>query len=86
MMHLQRLAGEFFARLEKLDEMIAATVAAGRCRHCAGPLHQGNYHRKPRGAFPRNRTNQRKLSRVGVPTRHVKGELALHKPEQGVLR
>ena len=51
MMHLQRLAGEFFARLEKLDEMIAATVAAGRCRHCAGPLHQGNYHRKPRGAL-----------------------------------
>jgi hypothetical protein len=32
------------------------------------------------------RTNQRKLSRVGVPTRHVKGELALHQPEQGVLR
>jgi len=51
MMHPQRLAGEFFARLEKLDEMIAATVAAGRCRHCEGPLHQGNYHRKPRGGL-----------------------------------
>jgi hypothetical protein len=24
MLHLQRLAGEFFARLEKLDQMIAA--------------------------------------------------------------
>jgi len=43
-MHVQRLAGEFFARLEKLDEVIAATVAAGGCRHCEGPLHQGNYH------------------------------------------
>src|SRR5579863_6750623 len=51
MLHLQRLAREFFARLEKLDEMIAATVASGRCRHCAGPLHQGNYQRKPRGAL-----------------------------------
>jgi hypothetical protein len=39
MMHVQRLAVEFFARLEKLDEMIVATVAAGRCRHCDGPLH-----------------------------------------------
>jgi hypothetical protein len=51
MMRLQRLAGEFFARLEKLDEMIATAVAAGRCRHCAGPLHQGNYLRKPRGGL-----------------------------------
>jgi hypothetical protein len=51
MLHLQRLAREFFARLEKLDEMIAATVAEGRCRHCAGPLHQGNYQRKPRGGL-----------------------------------
>jgi hypothetical protein len=49
MLHVQQLAGEFFARLEKLDEMIAAGVAAGRCRHCEGPLHQGNYRRKPRG-------------------------------------
>ncbi|MGH8897909.1 MAG: hypothetical protein ACRDZ4_13020 [Egibacteraceae bacterium] len=51
MLHLQRLAGEFFARLEKLDEMIAARVAAGRCRYCDGPLHQGNYQRKPRGGL-----------------------------------
>jgi hypothetical protein len=49
MLHLQRLAGEFFAKLEKLDGMIAASVAAGGCQHCEGPLHQGNYHRKPRG-------------------------------------
>jgi hypothetical protein len=26
-------------------------VAAVQFRHCAGPLHQGNYHRKPRGAL-----------------------------------
>ena len=51
MLHLQRLAGEFFARLEKLDQIIAATVAAARCRHCEGPLHQGNYRRKPRGGL-----------------------------------
>ena len=51
MLHLERLAGEFFARLEKLDQMIAAGVAAARCRHCEGPLHQGNYRRKPRGGL-----------------------------------
>jgi len=51
MLHLQRLVGEFFVRLEKLDQVIAAVVAAGRCRHCDGPLHQGNYQRKPRGGL-----------------------------------
>jgi hypothetical protein len=49
MMHVQRLAVEFFAMLEKLDEKIAAKVAAGGCQYCDGPLHQGNYQRKPRG-------------------------------------
>jgi hypothetical protein len=51
MLHALRLAREFFARLEKMDEEIAAAVAAGRCQHCDGPLHRGNYQRKPRGAF-----------------------------------
>lgn len=51
MMHLQRLAGEFFGRLEKLDEMIAAAVAEAGCRHCDGPLHRGDYLRKPRGGL-----------------------------------
>jgi hypothetical protein len=51
MLHVLRLAGEFFTRLEKMDEAIADAVAAGRCRHCDGPLHRGNYQRKPRGAF-----------------------------------
>jgi hypothetical protein len=51
MLHLQRLAGEFFAQLEKHDQMISAAVAAAGCRHCDGPLHQGNYQRKPRGGL-----------------------------------
>lgn len=51
MLHPARLAGEFFSRLAKLDELMAAEVAARRCRHCDGPLHRGNYQRKPRGAL-----------------------------------
>ncbi len=50
-MHLERLVGEFFARLEKIDERTAAVVAAGRCGHCGGPLHQSHHHRKPRGGL-----------------------------------
>lgn len=42
---------EFFARLEKMDAAIARAVAAEGCRHCGGPLHQGNYQRKPRGGL-----------------------------------
>jgi hypothetical protein len=41
---------EWFASLEEFDRQIAAAVAAEGCRHCGGPLHQGNYERKPRGA------------------------------------
>lgn len=51
MLHALRLAGEFFARLEKIDEAISDAVAAGRCQHCEGPLHRGNYQRKPRGGL-----------------------------------
>ncbi len=51
MMPTERLVGEVFARLEEIDERIAAEVAAGRCRHCEGPLHRGNYQRKPRGGL-----------------------------------
>ena len=51
MLHAVRLVGEFFARLEKLDEAIAAAVAACRCQHCQGPLHRSDYQRKPRGAL-----------------------------------
>lgn len=42
---------EFFARLTMIDASIAATVAAGRCPVCGGPLHRGNYTRKPRGGL-----------------------------------
>ncbi len=40
---------EWFASLEEFDRQIAEAVAAEGCRHCGGPLHQGNYERKPRG-------------------------------------
>jgi hypothetical protein len=50
MWHGVRLLGEFFARLVEADEKIARQVAAAGCRYCGGPLHQGNYRRKPRGA------------------------------------
>jgi hypothetical protein len=43
--------GEFFRLLEELDEGVARRVAAERCPACAGPLHRGNYVRKPRGAL-----------------------------------
>ncbi|WP_437542220.1 hypothetical protein WME97_12865 [Sorangium sp. So ce367] len=45
------LKGEFFATLEALDRAIARRVAASRCSACGGPLHAGNYPRKPRGAL-----------------------------------
>ncbi|XXX63876.1 hypothetical protein WME82_36210 [Sorangium sp. So ce128] len=45
------LKGEFFAMLEALDRAIVRRVAASRCPACRGPLHAGNYPRKPRGAL-----------------------------------
>jgi len=44
-----RFCDEFFAKLEEIDAAMAAQVAAARCSHCGGPLHQANYLRKPRG-------------------------------------
>ena len=41
---------EFFATLEAIDRKIAGEVGASRCRRCGGPLHRGDYDRKPRGA------------------------------------
>jgi len=46
-----RLGYEFFAALERVDEEIARLVAAEGCDACDGPLHQGNYERKPRGGL-----------------------------------
>lgn len=51
MLHVQRLAVEYFSRLEEIDKAIAATVAAAGCPHCDGPLHRGDYRRKPRGGL-----------------------------------
>jgi hypothetical protein len=51
MSHESRLGEEWFARLEEFDRQIAGAVAAAGCQHCGGPLHQGNYERKPRGGF-----------------------------------
>jgi hypothetical protein len=42
---------EFFARLTAVDATITARVAAGACSRCGGPLHVGNYLRKPRGGL-----------------------------------
>lgn len=49
MSHESRLGEEWFASLEAFDRQIAEAVAAAGCQHCGGPLHQGNYQRKPRG-------------------------------------
>lgn len=49
MLHDLRLGVEFFAWLTEEDRKIARRVAGRGCRHCGGPLHQGNYQRKPRG-------------------------------------
>jgi hypothetical protein len=51
MLHDLRVGEEFFATLTRLDAEIAARVAAAGCRHCGGPLHRGNYRRKPRGGL-----------------------------------
>ncbi len=43
------LEGEFFDVLTTIDEGIVKRVAEGGCPHCGGPLHRGDYPRKPRG-------------------------------------
>ncbi len=35
--------------LEKVDRDLALKAQAGRCEHCGGLLHRGDYPRKPRG-------------------------------------
>ena len=42
---------EFFEKLTVVDATIAARVAASACSRCGGPLHVGNYLRKPRGGL-----------------------------------
>jgi hypothetical protein len=40
---------EFFEGLMAVDEAIVARAAEEPCRDCGGPLHRGDYPRKPRG-------------------------------------
>jgi hypothetical protein len=51
MLHECLLGVEFFTKLAKIDEEIAVRVAAGGCPVCGGPLHRGDYARKPRGGW-----------------------------------
>ena len=51
MWHETRLFSEFFAKLTEADERLARQVARQGCPRCGGPLHRGDYGRKPRGAF-----------------------------------
>lgn len=45
------LVREFFEGLTAIDETIVARVAAAACPVCGGPLHRGDYARKPRGGL-----------------------------------
>lgn len=51
MWHELVLSGEFFAGLVAIDEEIAKRVGALGCPCCEGPLHRGDYARKPRGGL-----------------------------------
>jgi hypothetical protein len=45
------LGREFFTLLEQHDEREVQRVAAEGCPRCDGPLHRGDYDRKPRRAL-----------------------------------
>jgi hypothetical protein len=45
------LGREFFELLVEMDEAVTRRVAAEGCPVCNGPLHRGDYDRKPRGAL-----------------------------------
>jgi len=51
MCHVFELCREFFAHLTKIDEQLARWVASQGCPKCGGPLHRGDYQRKPRGGL-----------------------------------
>ena len=38
-----------YQQLQQADEGMAAEAREQPCRHCGGPLHVANFHRKPRG-------------------------------------
>lgn len=45
------LGSEFIEGLTAIDAAIVQRAAAERCRDCGGPLHRGDYPRKPRGGL-----------------------------------
>jgi hypothetical protein len=45
------LEREFFEKLVAIDTAIVETASAQPCRDCGGPLHRGDYPRKPRGGL-----------------------------------
>lgn len=45
------LGGEFFEGLLAIDAAITARVALAGCGFCGGPLHRGDFDRKPRGGL-----------------------------------
>lgn len=51
MWHGYSLGVELFMTLAEIDDGIARRVAAAGCPFCRGPLHRGDYVRKPRGGW-----------------------------------
>lgn len=45
------LCDKIFRWLVEIDEATSQRVAAAGCRSCGGPLHRGDYPRKPRGGL-----------------------------------
>ena len=45
------IGDKFFLWLTEIDEETSRQVAAGGCPACGGPLHRGDYPRKPRGGL-----------------------------------
>ncbi len=45
------LGREFFEGLTAIDAAILARAECEACRFCGGPLHRGDYARKPRGGL-----------------------------------
>lgn len=51
MMIETKLPDELFSGLFEMDAAIAAAAKRSRCASCGGPLHTGDYERKPRGGI-----------------------------------
>jgi hypothetical protein len=51
MIDVIELGREFFERLTTIDREIVERAAEERCRDCGGPLHRGDYPRKPRAGL-----------------------------------